>query len=134
MVASRPHRGVSQANAVAFLIRGRCRFAAPPGGPFDYTEPMEQTMPDPMVQTPQEADLAQLIVKTLNLDVVPDAIDPEAPLFEDGLGLDSIDILELALAISQTYGVQLRSDDENNAAIFRSLRSLNHDIQRRRPA
>ena len=91
-------------------------------------------MPDPIVQTPQEADLAQLIVKTLNLELAPDAIDPQAPLFEDGLGLDSIDILELALAISQTYGVQLRSDDENNATIFQSLRSLAQDIQRRRPA
>jgi acyl carrier protein len=94
---------------------------------------MEQTMPDLIAQTPQEADLAQLIVSTLNLDVTADAIDPQAPLFADGLGLDSIDILELALAISQTYGVQLRSDDENNDTIFRSLRSLNDGIQQRRP-
>lgn len=84
-------------------------------------------------KTREEADLAQLIVKTLNLDLEPGAIDPEAPLFDDGLGLDSIDILELALAISQTYGVQLRSDDENNATIFQSLRSLNRGIQQRRP-
>jgi acyl carrier protein len=98
-----------------------------------FAEPMEQTMPDPTVQTPQEADLARLIVKTLNLELAPDAIDPNAPLFADGLGLDSIDILELALAISQTYGVRLRSDDENNATIFQSLRSLSHDIQQRRP-
>jgi len=54
-------------------------------------------------------------------------------LFGDGLGLDSIDVLEIALAISQTHGVQLRSDDENNGRIFQSLRSLNHDIQSRRP-
>jgi acyl carrier protein len=94
---------------------------------------MEQTMPDAIAQSPQEADLAQLIVKTLNLDVTADAIDPEAPLFADGLGLDSIDILELALAISQTYRVQLRADDENNETIFRSLRSLNDGIQQRRP-
>lgn len=94
---------------------------------------MEQPMPDLIVQTPQEADLAQLIVSTLNLDVTADAIDPQAPLFADGLGLDSIDILELALAISQTYGVQLRADDENNDTIFRSLRSLNDGIQQRRP-
>ena len=91
-------------------------------------------MADPIVQTPPEADLARLIVKTLNLEVAADAIDPETPLFEDGLGLDSIDILEIALAISQTYGVQLRSDDADNAAIFRSLRSLNDHIERRRPA
>jgi acyl carrier protein len=94
---------------------------------------MEQTMSESMTQTRQEAELAQLIVKTLNLDVTADAIDPQAPLFADGLGLDSIDILELALAVSQTYGVQLRADDENNDTIFRSLRSLNHGIQQRRP-
>ncbi len=91
-------------------------------------------MPDTTAQTPQEAELAQLIVKTLNLEAKADEIDPEQPLFSEGLGLDSIDILEIALAVSQTYGVQLRSDDENNAAIFRSLRSLNHDIQKRRSA
>jgi acyl carrier protein len=95
---------------------------------------MEQTMPERIVHSPQEIDLARLIVKTLNLDVAPDAINPEAPLFEDGLGLDSIDVLEIALAISQTYGVQLRSDDANNAAIFRSLRSLNQHIEQHRPS
>ena len=79
-----------------------------------------------------EEELARLIVKTLNLDIPASEIDPEAPLFSDGLGLDSIDVLEIALAISQNYGVQLRSDDENNAEIFKSLRSLNHDIQKRR--
>ena len=60
--------------------------------------------------------------------------DPLAPLFSDGLGLDSIDILELALAISQTYSVQLRADNEDNEAIFRSLGSLNDHVQRHRPA
>jgi len=79
-----------------------------------------------------EEEMARLIVKTLNLDIPASEIDPEAPLFGDGLGLDSIDVLEIALAISQNYGVQLRSDDENNAQIFRSLRSLNSDIQKRR--
>jgi acyl carrier protein len=90
-------------------------------------------MPDPAVQTPQEAQLAQLIVRTLNLEMTADEIDPLAPLFGEGLGLDSIDVLELALAISQTYGVRLRSDDENNGTIFQSLRSLTQDIQQRRP-
>jgi acyl carrier protein len=95
-------------------------------------ELMEQLMPDPSIQTQPEADLAQLIVTTLNLEVAAAEIDPRAPLFGEGLGLDSIDVLELALAISQTYGVQLRSDDENNATIFQSLRSLTEDIQQRR--
>ncbi len=89
-------------------------------------------MSDLTVQTPEEADLARLIVKTLNLDIPADTIDPLAPLFDEGLGLDSIDVLELALAISQIYGVRLRSDDKNNEAIFQSLRSLSTDIQRRR--
>ena len=91
-------------------------------------------MPDQTTLTPPETELAELIVKTLNLEVSVDEIDPDAPLFGDGLGLDSIDVLEVALAISQTYGVQLRSDDADNAAIFRSLRSLSENIQRRRPA
>jgi acyl carrier protein len=95
---------------------------------------MEHVMPDPADQTQPEASLAELIVRTLNLEVPAAEIDPRTPLFGDGLGLDSIDILEVALAISQTYGVQLRSDDENNAAIFQSLRSLNDNIQQRRTA
>jgi len=89
-------------------------------------------MSDPATQTEREAELAQLIVKTLNLDMAASEIDPGAPLFGEGLGLDSIDVLEIALAISQNYGVQLRSDDENNSQIFQSLRSLNRDIQARR--
>jgi acyl carrier protein len=57
-------------------------------------------------------------------------IDPDAPLFGEGLGLDSIDMLEIALAVSQTYGVKLRADDSDNHLIFRSLASLNEHIQR----
>jgi acyl carrier protein len=75
--------------------------------------------------SPGERELAELIVTALNLEgVSPDDIDPEAPLFKTGLGLDSIDALELALEISKKYGFQLRSDDENNIRIFSSLRSL----------
>jgi acyl carrier protein len=76
-------------------------------------------------QSSGERELAELIVKALNLeDVAPEDIDPEAPLFKTGLGLDSIDALEMALEISKRYGFQLRSDDENNLRIFSSLRSL----------
>jgi acyl carrier protein len=91
-------------------------------------------MPDPTVQTPEEAELARLMVDTLNLEMNVDAIDPLSPLFGDGLGLDSIDVLELALAISKTYGVQLRADDADNETIFQSLRNLNAHIRQRRPA
>jgi acyl carrier protein len=82
--------------------------------------------------SPQELALAELIVTTLNLEKRPPEIEPEAPLYGEGLGLDSIDILEIALAISKTYGIRLRSDDENNRKIFSSLRSLNQHIQRLR--
>lgn len=71
-----------------------------------------------------ERELAELFVRALNLETAAADIDPAAPLFGDGLGLDSIDILEVALEISQRYGFQLRSEDENNEVIFSSLRSL----------
>ena len=85
------------------------------------------------LQSAGERELAELIVTALNLEgVAPADIDPEAALFKTGLGLDSIDALELALEISKRYGFQLRSDDENNLRIFRSLRSLAAHIERNR--
>jgi acyl carrier protein len=86
----------------------------------------------PGVLTPEELELARLIVATLNLEVRAEDIDPAAPLYGDGLGLDSIDILEIALAASKTYGVKLRSDDGNNRAIFGSLRTLSQHIEQHR--
>ncbi|HEX7340934.1 MAG TPA: phosphopantetheine-binding protein [Rhodanobacteraceae bacterium] len=81
-------------------------------------------------QTPAERTLAQLIVDSLNLEDVPaDSIDPEAPLFGGDLGLDSIDALEIALAVSRHYGFQLRSDNPDNRQIFSSLRALNAHIE-----
>ncbi|WP_147652899.1 phosphopantetheine-binding protein [Vulcaniibacterium gelatinicum] len=86
-------------------------------------------------QTPFERELAELLVESLNLEEVAAAdIDPEAPLFGAGLGLDSIDALELALAVSKQYGVQLRSDGEDNRWIFASLRSLATHVQQHRQA
>ncbi|MCB1554429.1 MAG: acyl carrier protein [Xanthomonadales bacterium] len=86
-------------------------------------------------QTPAELELAQLLVESLNLeDVEPAGIDPEQPLFGDGLGLDSIDALELALAISKRYGFQLRSDNEDNRKIFGSLRALAAHVEQHRSA
>lgn len=69
-------------------------------------------------------EVAELIISALNLDLAVAEIEPDAPLFGDGLGLDSIDILELALVISKRYGFQLRSDNEDNTRIFASLRTL----------
>lgn len=81
-------------------------------------------------QSASERELAELIVTSLNLEgMQPEDIDPEAPLFSTGLGLDSIDALELALEISKRYGFQMRSDDENNVRIFSSLRSLAAHIE-----
>ncbi|HET7795043.1 MAG TPA: phosphopantetheine-binding protein [Rhizobacter sp.] len=75
-----------------------------------------------------QREVAALLVQSLNLEIAPEAIDPQAPLYGEGLGLDSIDILEVALVVSQRYGFQLRSDDENNARIFTSLASLTEHI------
>ena len=89
----------------------------------------------PMASTQMaaEAELAELIISAVNLEgVAPADVDPEAPLFGAGLGLDSIDALELALEISKRYGFQLRSDDEENRRIFASLRSLSDYIQKNR--
>ena len=69
-------------------------------------------------------EVAELIVSALNLDMAPAEIEADAPLFGDGLGLDSIDVLEIALVISKKYGFQLKSDNENNLRIFSSLRAL----------
>jgi acyl carrier protein len=86
-----------------------------------------------MTQTAAEAELATMIVAALNLEDVDAAtIDPELPLFGAGLGLDSIDALELSLEISKRYGVQLRSEDENNRKIFASLRALSAHVQAHR--
>ena len=71
-----------------------------------------------------EREVAQLIVEALNLETRPEEITASAPLYGEGLGLDSIDILEIALVVSKKYGFQLRSDDENNVKIFQSLGSL----------
>jgi len=72
-----------------------------------------------------ELELAQVLVEVLNLEAPAREIDPLLPLFGDqGLGLDSIDILEIAVAVSKRYGVQIRSDDPDSEQIFASLRSL----------
>lgn len=86
-------------------------------------------------QSPIEREVAALIVESLNLEHVdPAAIAPEAALFRDGLGLDSIDALELALAISKRYGFKLASDNRQNTEIFRSLRALSAHIAANRAA
>lgn len=84
--------------------------------------------PDPAL----EREVALLMIEALNLDATPETIDPDAALYGEGLGLDSIDILEVALIVSKKYGFQLRSDDDDNVRIFSSLRSLAAHVARHR--
>lgn len=86
-------------------------------------------------QSTSERELANLLVESLNIDwIKPEAIDPEAALFGSDLGLDSIDALELALAVSKHYGFSLRSDNPDNQRIFSSLRTLSAHIDAHRAA
>lgn len=87
------------------------------------------TAPDALV-----AEIAQLMVEALNLETSASELNPDVPLYGDGLGLDSIDILEVALAVSKRYGFQLRADDENNANIYASLRHLAAHVAAHRTA
>ncbi|EWS62873.1 acyl carrier protein [Hydrogenophaga aromaticivorans] len=78
------------------------------------------------------SEVAALIVEALNLDVQPQDVKPDDPLYGEGLGLDSIDMLEISLVISKHYGFQLRSDNENNDKIYASLRALTTHIASQR--
>ena len=80
--------------------------------------------PAPLADVGLQRELAALLVQALNLEVRAQDIDPEAPLYGEGLGLDSIDILEVALVVSKRYGVQLRAGAPENQQTFRSLRHL----------
>lgn len=91
-----------------------------------------QDVPETTENKELEQQTAQLIIDTLNLDIEVSEIDPEDYLFGEGLGLDSIDALELAMAITQQFGFQLRSDDSKNREIFRSLRALSQHIAQNR--
>jgi acyl carrier protein len=80
--------------------------------------------------SPEERQMAQLIVESLNLEgTSPDDIDPDAPLFGSGLSLDSIDALELAVAIAGRYGVHLKAEDEETQRVFSSLRALTRHVE-----
>jgi acyl carrier protein len=88
----------------------------------DHAAPLKQ--PSPLGEQELLPEVARLIVEALNLDVPANSIDPDQPLYGEGLGLDSIDILEIALVVSKRYGVQLRADSAKNSEIFGSLRRL----------
>ncbi|MEZ0236625.1 MAG: phosphopantetheine-binding protein [Methylophilaceae bacterium] len=78
----------------------------------------------PAEEAALQLEIAELMVQALNLDVSAAEIQPDEPLYGNGLGLDSIDILEVALVVSKRYGLQLKADSEDNHRIFGSLRSL----------
>ena len=91
----------------------------------------------PAAPTPETVDalmpeVAALIIEALNLEIAATEIEADAPLYGEGLGLDSIDVLEIALVVSKRYGFQLRSDDERNHRIFASLRALAAHIEKNR--
>ena len=107
--------------------------------PSRLTETIDQNqivtgMTAASIMSNEERELAELIVTALNLERAAAEIDPDAPLYGEGLGLDSIDILEIALAVSKRYGVQIRSDDNDTVRVFSSLRSLNEHVQQQRSA
>ena len=79
-----------------------------------------------------QREVAELMIECLNLEVTAEEISPDAPLYGEGLGLDSIDVLEVALEVSKRYGLQLRSDSKDNQHIFSSLRSLSDTIAAQR--
>jgi len=113
----------------------------PPQGPTISRCKMQEdadinAAPFPVADAPDSLmrEIAVLIVTALNLDVVPAEIDPDAPLYAEGLGLDSIDILEIALEVSKRYGFQIRADDDDNVRIFKSLRSLTNHVSANRTA
>lgn len=82
--------------------------------------------------TDLEREIAQLVVTALQLEHPVDAIDPEAPLYGDALGLDSIDILEIAVVVSKEYGIEMHSDHDGNVKIFESLRTLARHVAENR--
>lgn len=91
---------------------------------MNFVNTVEPDRAESSAQSPFEREMACLIVETLQLEVSPDDILPRDALFHEGLGLDSIDALEIALAVSRQFGVELKSDDARNGEVFASLRSL----------
>ena len=90
------------------------------------------TVATPAADAALMREVAELVVSSLNLETAAADIQPDDALYSDGLGLDSIDILEIALVVSKRYGLQLRADHEDNTAIFLSLRSLSDHIAQQR--
>jgi acyl carrier protein len=93
---------------------------------------MTHTLSAAQANAELEREVAQLIVSALNLEVAPESIEADSDLYGDGLGLDSIDILEIALVVSKQYGIQVKTEGDDNFLIFKSLRSLSTYIAEKR--
>jgi acyl carrier protein len=94
---------------------------------------MQDTQKPPVSSAVElQREVAELMIECLSLEVTADQITPDVPLYGDGLGLDSIDVLEVALVVSKRYGLQLRADSVDNQHVFSSLRSLSDYIAAQR--
>ena len=102
------------------------------GVPHDLFEPIPSTATIGTPMSDWEREIAAMIIETLGLDVGIDAFAPDEPLYAGSLGLDSIDMLEIATVVSQRYGVEIRSGDARNEKIFASLRALADYVARNR--
>ena len=86
-----------------------------------------------MADSALESELKQLVINTLELeDITADDIKTDEALFDDGLGLDSIDALELGMAVKKKYNLQLSSDKEENKKYFYSIKTLEEFIESKR--
>ena len=86
-----------------------------------------------MADSALECELKQLVINTLELeDITADDIKTDEALFDDGLGLDSIDALELGMAVKKKYNLQLSSDKEENKKYFYSIKTLAEFIESKR--
>lgn len=85
--------------------------------------------------TPEQTEIAEMIIEAVNLeDVTLDEIDPNEPIFNDGLGLDSIDALEISLELNKRYGIKIKSGDQNVGDVFASIASLSEFVQANKQA
>jgi acyl carrier protein len=83
--------------------------------------------------TPEQQEIAQMIIDAVNLeDISLDEIDPNAPIFNEGLGLDSIDALEISLELNKRYGIKIKSGDKRVADVFASVAALSEYVQTHR--
>lgn len=96
------------------------------------TNPSSVTTVNAELELELEREVAQLIVSALNLEVAPESIEADSDLYGEGLGLDSIDILEIALVVSKQYGIQIKTEGDDNFVVFKSLRSLSAYIAAKR--